>query len=206
MSTKQRAEAATATKVVEEDDIGALIYKESQLRKREAAAAKNIERRSSSASKHRATSTHKTTTAAIRGESSFATTESRQLIEKRKRHLPTDVDEGKEPAEKVARKKKYRYECSADGCTNHVVKGGVCKRHGAKPKIKKCSSEGCTNQVQQGGVGGVCIKHGAKPMVRQCSNEGCSNIVIRKGVCWTHGAKHNRCISRKDVPISIKPK
>ena len=72
-----------------------------------AVAKKN--KKNSSASKHRATSTHKTTTAAIRGDSSFATPESRQLIEKRKRHLPTDVDEGIQPAKKVARKKKYRY-------------------------------------------------------------------------------------------------
>jgi len=157
---------------VEEDDIGALIYKESQLRKREAAAAASAAKkneRSSSASTHRATSTHKTTTAAIRGDSSFATPESRQLVEKRKQHLPTDVDEGIQPAKKV--RKKHRYECFADGCTNKVIKGGVCVRHGAKDTAKvkqrkRCSSEGCKNIVVRGGV---CKRHGAK--LKQCSNE-----------------------------------
>ena len=47
--------------------------------------------------------------------------------------------------------------CSQEGCTNHVVRDGVCVRHGAK--VKRCNHEGCTNQVQKGGV---CIKHGAK--------------------------------------------
>lgn len=50
--------------------------------------------------------------------------------------------------------------CSEEECTNIVVQGGVCIRHGAKVKVKvkRCSSEGCTNQVQRRGV---CIKHGA---------------------------------------------
>eukprot|EP00984_Skeletonema_dohrnii_P039096 scaffold43085_cov216-Skeletonema_dohrnii-CCMP3373.AAC.1 len=177
MSTKQRAEAATATKEEKEEVIGALIYRESQLRKREAAAAKKNES-NSSASKHRATSTHKTT---IRGDSSFATPESRQLIEKRKRHLPA-ANEGKEPAKKVTRKK-YRYECYADGCTNNVVKGGVCWRHGAKDTAKvkhrkRCSSEGCTNQVRKGGL---CKRHGAKR--KRWSNDRCTNSAEIRGVC-----------------------
>jgi hypothetical protein len=33
--------------------------------------------------------------------------------------------------------------CSHEGCTNHVVNGGVCTRHGAGRKT--CSHEGCTN-------------------------------------------------------------
>ncbi|KAK1732663.1 hypothetical protein QTG54_016640 [Skeletonema marinoi] len=248
--------------VIEEDDIGALIYRESQLRKKEAVAAKKNER-NSSASKHRATSTRRDA-ATIRGESSFATTDSRKLrasrardpwqrrlrlppkggcniicltfpstllerglnqpeieksrdipckgyglavalpvgldslvvgeelrklVEKRKRHLPADVDEGIEPTKKAAkRRQRKRYECSADGCTNNVVKGGVCWRHGAKPKIKLCSNDGCTNQAKRGGV---CMRHGAK--VKLCSSAGCKNIVVRGGVCITHGAKMKLC-------------
>ena len=42
--------------------------------------------------------------------------------------------------------------CSIESCTNIVVKGGVCWRHGAKPKRKLCSGEGCTNQSKRGGV------------------------------------------------------
>ena len=40
--------------------------------------------------------------------------------------------------------------------SNNVVRGGVCRRHGAK--VKTCKHEGCTNQVVKGGV---CIRHGA---------------------------------------------
>jgi hypothetical protein len=49
--------------------------------------------------------------------------------------------------------------CSHEGCTNHVVKGGVCRRHGAQAKL--CKHEGCTNQAI---IGGVCWSHGAKVM------------------------------------------
>jgi hypothetical protein len=35
----------------------------------------------------------------------------------------------------------------------------VCIRHGAKVEPKRCSSEGCTNIVIKGGV---CKRHGAK--------------------------------------------
>jgi hypothetical protein len=33
--------------------------------------------------------------------------------------------------------------CSREGCTHIVVKGGLCKMHGAKKKLY--SSDGCTN-------------------------------------------------------------
>jgi hypothetical protein len=62
MSTKRRKlSQATASKVGEEEDLGALIYRESQLRKREAAAAAAVEKRkrNSSASTRRATSTRR---------------------------------------------------------------------------------------------------------------------------------------------------
>ena len=38
-------------------------------------------------------------------------------------------------------RKNGTYECSYDGCTNQVVSGGVCFKHGAKKSI--CSQEGC---------------------------------------------------------------
>eukprot|EP00985_Skeletonema_marinoi_P026281 scaffold20276_cov224-Skeletonema_marinoi.AAC.1 len=58
---------------------------------------------------------------------------------------------------KKVTKKQYRYECSSDGCTHIVIKGGVCIRHGANHK--RCSSKECTNRVIKGGV---CLRHGAK--------------------------------------------
>ena len=56
--------------------------------------------------------------------------------------------------------------CSSEGCTNRVVRGGVCCRHGAKVELKRCSSEGCTNVVVKGGV---CKRHGAKVELKRCS-------------------------------------
>jgi len=50
--------------------------------------------------------------------------------------------------------------CSSEGCTNKVVKGGVCIKHGAKDK--RCSCEGCANRAAKGGV---CVRHGAKPKI-----------------------------------------
>ena len=49
-----------------------------------------------------------------------------------------------------------RKQCSKEGCTNQVQKGGVCRRHGAKKRL--CSQEGCTNQAQ---IRGVCYRHKA---------------------------------------------
>jgi hypothetical protein len=45
-------------------------------------------------------------------------------------------------------------QCSFEGCTNKVVKGGVCVTHGAKKK--RCSFDGCTSNARKGGV---CKKH-----------------------------------------------
>jgi hypothetical protein len=115
--------------------------------------------------------------------------------------------------------KRHRKICSAEGCTNRVVNGGVCVRHGAKTRrcsndgcthkavngglcqshgAKKilCSKDGCTNQVQ---IGGVCRRHGAKRKL--CSMEGCTNVAQRGGVCERHGAillngMHKPCLKR----------
>jgi hypothetical protein len=48
--------------------------------------------------------------------------------------------------------KKYKYECSADGCTNIAKQRVVCIKHRAKVKVKLCSTEGCANQAPNGGV------------------------------------------------------
>ena len=165
-----------ASKEGEEEDIGALIYRESQLRKVVEATA------AMAAASSRQTSTRKRSAANITAT----------LV-----------------------KKKYRYECTADGCTNRSYTGGVCKRHGAKVKIKLCSSEGCTNHALKGGVcmkhgamvkrcsskgctknaqrGGVCVRHGAKVEYKRCSSENCTNHVVKGGVCVRHGAKVKLC-------------
>jgi hypothetical protein len=72
------------------------------------------------------------------------------------------------PGKKTTAKKQYRKKkCSVAECKYRAINGGVCRRHGAKVKVKLCSSEGCTNQAKKGGV---CVRHGAKRYV--CSSEG----------------------------------
>eukprot|EP00577_Skeletonema_sp_RCC1716_P000343 CAMPEP_0113432174 /NCGR_PEP_ID=MMETSP0013_2-20120614/34015_1 /TAXON_ID=2843 ORGANISM="Skeletonema costatum, Strain 1716" /NCGR_SAMPLE_ID=MMETSP0013_2 /ASSEMBLY_ACC=CAM_ASM_000158 /LENGTH=94 /DNA_ID=CAMNT_0000321291 /DNA_START=32 /DNA_END=313 /DNA_ORIENTATION=+ /assembly_acc=CAM_ASM_000158 len=78
---------------------------------------------------------------------------------KRKEVVGVSANNGSGPP-----KKRYRYECSAEGCTNHAKKGGVCSRHGAKVEAKLCSVDDCTNYAKRGGV---CWRHGAK--LKQCS-------------------------------------
>jgi hypothetical protein len=56
-----------------------------------------------------------------------------------------------------------RKRCSREGCTNQVIKGGVCVRHGAK---KQCRYEGCSDHIVKGGV---CMRHGATPKIKLCS-------------------------------------
>lgn len=84
------------------------------------------------------------------------------------------------------KKKQWRKECKAEGCTKRAQNGGVCVEHGAR--VKRCSAEGCTNQAINGGV---CQRHGAKFKI--CSVDVCTNQAQRGGVCVRHGATHKRC-------------
>jgi hypothetical protein len=178
MSTKtSKSSEADASK---EEDLGVLIYKESQLRKKEAAiVAAKKRQRNTSASKRCRSSTRKAAPACK--DTTIDVINARRLSSKRKRHL--SGHEEQEVPTKVARKKYSKKRCSADGCANQSIKGGVCVKHGAKRKI--CNSEGCSNRAVKGGV---CKKHGAK--VKQCSSGRCTNIVQNGGVCFKHGAKH----------------
>jgi hypothetical protein len=115
----------------------------------------------------------------------------RKSSEDEKVQAPKKVANTREKHELPQKKldwRKYKKTCKADGCTNIVVKGGVCIKHGAK--VKQCSSEGCSNYAVKGGV---CIKHGAQ--VKPCNNEGCTNFAQRGGVCIKHGANIKRCSS-----------
>jgi hypothetical protein len=102
--------------------------------------------------------------------------------------------------------------CSSDGCTNVAVKGGVCKRHGARhlantrdvqimlwkeacalsvvQRSNDAALKGAPNQAREGGV---CIKHGATWTKKRCSREGCTNFAVKGGVCRRHGAKVKLC-------------
>jgi hypothetical protein len=164
----------------EEEDYGALIYRESQLRKAEAAAAaaaavaKDVKKKkTSTTTRRRATTTSSRAKSAAVTSKNVVTAAKEKSRSKKKRALAA-VDE--ELGRKRSQRKRYKYTCSADGCTNHAAKGGVCIKHGAK--VKRCSSEGCTNHAKKGGV---CIRHGAK--FKRCSSEGCVNIAKKGGVC-----------------------
>ena len=178
------------SKMSEEEDLAVLIYKSSKTAKARAAAAAVKEKgRMKASSMGRQTSTQKR---------SFADQDDEASMDR----------PGKKTAKQGAKKKKR---CSSKGCTNQVVQGGVCRRHGAK--VKLCKSRGCQNISIQGEVcirhgakrklcssaectnrslkGGVCRRHGAE--LKLCSSEGCTNIVIKGGVCVKHGAKKKTC-------------
>ena len=173
----------------EEEDVGTLIYRESQLRKAEAKAAERV-KASTTSTHQRRTSTRKRSHVANQVEQSFPNPK-RRGESKRKRESSIAEDS---PRKKVAQKQ-YRKTCSADGCTNHAQRGGVCFRHGAKRKKYRyeCSADGCTSNAQKGGV---CIRHGAKVKAKKkCSADGCTNVAQKGGVCRKHGAKRKRCSS-----------
>jgi len=92
-------------------------------------------------------------------------------ISKRKRQLSNEED----VAPKQAAPKQSKKLCSADGCANIIVNGGVCKRHGAR--VKLCSKDECTKQAQ---IGGLCLRHGAmRKTGGMCSKQPYRNNVHR---------------------------
>lgn len=60
----------------------------------------------------------------------------------------------------------------SQGCTNQVVKGGVCVTHGAK--LKQCSLDGCTNNAKKGGL---CYRHRSKITNANNNSEQPPNVV-----------------------------
>ena len=108
----------------EEDDVGALIYREIQLRKAEAAAAAAASKKTSSSASVRRASTPKRSP--TKRKRSPANNEVENPLpggddlEGIKRESSSEDDR---PMKKVARNR-IKYECSADGCTNHVAKRG----------------------------------------------------------------------------------
>ena len=83
-------------------------------------------------------------------------------------------------------KKRIRRPCGVGGCTNRVVQGGVCIRHGARRK--KCNHPGCTKHVKKAGR---CSTHG--PPRQQCNVDGCTNVSVQGGRCISHGASKKKC-------------
>eukprot|EP00986_Skeletonema_menzelii_P019847 scaffold29405_cov114-Skeletonema_menzelii.AAC.1 len=123
------SEAFTSRKMNEEEDLATLIYKSSKTAKARAAAAKMKGRMhdlsSSSVVLSRTSSTPKRSFANVESNKS-AKTSRRVASSTSKRRKRFVQEEKKDDLPKVARKK-YRYICSAEGCTNLARKGGVCK-------------------------------------------------------------------------------
>ena len=107
----------------EDEDLAVLIYKSSKTAKARAAAAAAAkeERQMNASSTERRTSTRKRSSTNQDNDASMD-----------------------RPRKKRTASWKYKARgksiCSADECTNIVISGGVCRRHGAK--VKLCSSEG----------------------------------------------------------------
>mmetsp|Transcript_18886 Transcript_18886/g.26897 ORF Transcript_18886/g.26897 Transcript_18886/m.26897 type:complete len:581 (+) Transcript_18886:160-1902(+) len=91
-----------------------------------------------------------------------------------------------------AKPKRVRRKCTAPGCTNRVVQGGVCVTHGAKRKL--CSYEGCSKAVK---LAGFCSTHG--PTRKKCdyidpsSSDPCARVAVQGGRCLSHGARRRFC-------------
>ena len=98
----------------DDDDVGALIYRESQLRKAEAAAAATETKETSktASSHHRASARKRSLVKNQGGESLYSPQCSGATKRKRESSLEDD-----RPSKKVT-ERKYRHECPTDGCTN----------------------------------------------------------------------------------------
>jgi hypothetical protein len=81
--------------------------------------------------------------------------------------------------------RKYKRICKVPECTNQIVQGDVCIRHGARRKLCTYTKDGvgCTSYAHKGGV---CTLHGAKK--KRCISVGCTNQARRHGLCRHHGA------------------
>eukprot|EP00984_Skeletonema_dohrnii_P009471 scaffold3622_cov145-Skeletonema_dohrnii-CCMP3373.AAC.9 len=95
---------------------------------------------------------------------------------KKRKEVDLAANNGSGPSKKRVKKR-----CSAEGCINQAVKGGVCRRHGAKVEAQRCFVDGCTNQIQRRGV---CNRHGANG--DRCKFEGCTAISDFSGFCGYH--------------------
>lgn len=82
--------------------------------------------------------------------------------------------------------KRLRRKCTAPGCGNRVVQGGLCIQHGAKRKI--CTHPGCSKNVKKAGL---CSTHG--PARKRCEHPDCSKVAVQGGRCIAHGAKKKLC-------------
>ncbi len=174
----------------QEDDIGALIWQESQRRKREAAAAATA----SASIKIRQPKQSSSSAKAIPNVSSKHKVRGVVNTSKKRKRQPDSEDE----RNKVSLKRITR---SAARRTNRAQAVQVPIIEQSRKYTYECSAGGCTNNVQNGGV---CIRHGARKLKRRlCSSKGCTSIAKKGGVCYRHGAKRSNHAVVKDVKIKL---
>jgi hypothetical protein len=164
----------------EEEDYGALIYRESQLRKAEAAAAAAVARdaKASSSTRRRATSTRVTSTA-VQSKSVL-----NKLQKKRTSKRKLESTEAETVAEKAT--------SIAIAVRNKPTVKAVQKKRNPERK-RKLSTE----------VEGVASKKGGTSGKRrryECFSDGCTNYAIKGGVCIKHGAtrEHKRWMHKSN--------
>ena len=103
--SQAKGTAALASNEAVEEDVGALIYREVQLRKAEAAAAAAKSKKTSTASTHRRTSTRKRSSVKNQKEGPLINSRERKgTSKKRKRVASNSNNENDRPRNKVTRK------------------------------------------------------------------------------------------------------
>uniref|UniRef100_A0A7S2M596 WRKY19-like zinc finger domain-containing protein n=1 Tax=Skeletonema marinoi TaxID=267567 RepID=A0A7S2M596_9STRA len=178
------------------------VLHDSQLKTKEAATdADKINEQSSHAQSEKPTTSPQkaSATADTSHVKSAAANSDENYTQSDRKRKSSSTDEVVAPKKVAARKKKrYIYICSADGCTNRVVSGGVCTRHGAKKKL--CSTEGCTNQVKQGGV---CWRHGAKKI---CAAGKDAQPMLSKEECASSMEQNGQTRSATEMGVRTMPR
>jgi hypothetical protein len=124
----------------DEEDYVALIYRESQLRKAEAAVAAAVVAAKRTKKKKKKDSSADASSTRRHDSSTRANSADVNIAQKTYTLMRKEEDE-EQTRRKQAARKRNRKICSADGCTDiGSCQGGVCIKHGAK--IKRWSSKG----------------------------------------------------------------
>eukprot|EP00729_Bicosta_minor_P019574 gene19574-biopygen9469 len=82
--------------------------------------------------------------------------------------------------------------CRIEGCKTLARSRGRCSKHGANGW---CKSDGCTTPAFSGSEP-HCHMHGGgkkKKPNKPCSVAGCTTRSTRRGLCWKHGGRSDKC-------------
>ena len=172
----------------EEDDVGALIYREIQLRKTEAAAKPHLQR------PIRRTSNQKRSSFNNHGKEFFSRQQSKS---------PSKMNRVSSIAEDSSRKKvaknPYRKKCSAAGCTN-AQRVGVCIRQGQKvSNANYAAVKDAQIDCHRRSLSSKAWGNGQTMQQRRMRKSKDS----WKGMIWRHGAKRPNDAAEKDAQVTL---